>query len=136
MALKPFRSSPVNRDAADAMTTYTDEGDLLLRVAGMLPAPEFDPFLMRVVRRLGLRGWVRHDGAGVEIRAVGFEEDLARLVRTIRVDAPPAVNVRGMTTDLITESTPAVGEQFVVLAEDHEWHAPDGGHRPVLAKVA
>lgn len=118
------------------MTTYTDEGDLLLRVAGMLPASEFDPFLMRVVRRLGLRGWVRHDGAGVLIRAVGFEEDLVRLVRAIRVDAPPAVNVRGMTPDLITEATPAIGEQFAVLAEDLEWHAPDPGHRAALAKVA
>lgn len=118
------------------MTTYTEEGDLLLRVAGMLPALEFDPFLMRVVRRLGLRGWVRHDGAGVLIRAIGFEEDLARLVRAIRVEAPPAVNVRGMAPDLITESTPMVGESFVILAEDHEWHAPDPGHRPLLAKVA
>ncbi len=118
------------------MTTYTEEGDLLLRVAGMLPAAEFDPFLMRVVHRLGLRGWVRHDGAGVLIRAVGLEEDLVRLVRVIRDDAPPSVNVRGMDPDLITEATPGIGERFLVLGQDAEWHGPDPAHPAPLARVA
>lgn len=114
-----------------------DEGDLLMQVNGMLPVADFHPFVARVARRLGLRGWIRHDPAGALIRAVGTEEQLVRLVRAIRDDSPPSVSVRGMDPDLITAATPAVGDRFVALIEETpEWHDPTPTEPAPLAHVA
>ena len=120
--------------------TSNEEGDLLLRVSGILPAEEFHPFLVRVARELGLRGWVRHDSTGALIRAVGREDQLVQLVRAIRDDAPVSLRVRSMDPDLITGGTPPVGDAFTTLPADLEWRdrpagpAPD--HPALLANVA
>jgi hydrogenase maturation factor HypF (carbamoyltransferase family) len=113
------------------MTTNPDEGDLLLRVTGFVPAEEFHPYVLRVARRFG------HDSAGALIRAVGYEDQLVRFVRAIRDDAPAAVRIRSLDPELITADTPIVGDKFAALAaETIEWHDPAPDHTPPLAHVA
>lgn len=119
------------------MITNIEEGDLLLRVAGIIPPDEFHPFVVRIARRLGLRGWVRHDSAGALIRAVGSEEQLVMLVRAIREDGPPSLRVRGMDPEAITVHTPAAGDRFVPLvAADTDMHDPSPEHPSPLERVA
>jgi acylphosphatase len=132
-----LEASSASGPEESAVASYNlDEGDLLLRVSGILPAAEFHPFVLGVARRLGLRGWIRHDAGAAIIRAIGFESQLVQLVRAIRDDAPPSTSIRGMDPDLITADTPPVGERFVALIEDNvELHNPTPTEPP-LAHVA
>jgi acylphosphatase len=109
---------------ATNMTSNAEEGDLLLRVTGILPAADFHPFVVHIAESLSLKGWVRHDAAGALIRAVGTEDQLVALVRAIRNEIPVSLRLRSMDPDLATASTPGVGESFVVLPEDMVWHEP------------
>ena len=116
-----------------------DEGDLLLRVTGIVPPDDFHPFVVRVARHLRLRGWIRHDPAGALIRAVGEEIPLAQLVRALWTDAPPSARIRGLDPDLITADTPPVGDHFIALVEEPVgWADPDPepSGTPPLAHVA
>ncbi|HVU34907.1 MAG TPA: acylphosphatase, partial [Opitutaceae bacterium] len=76
------------------------------------------PFVVRVARKLGLRGWVRHDTGGALVRAVGLEDQLVLLVRAIRDDAPASLRVRGMEPEAVTPHTAPVGDRFVALVDD------------------
>jgi hydrogenase maturation factor HypF (carbamoyltransferase family) len=122
------------------MNSNSEEGDLLLRVTGILPAADFHPFIVRVAHEIGLRGWVRHDAAGALVRAVGTEDHLVALIRAIRNETPVSLRLRSMDPDLITADTPAVGESFVALPEDVAWHdpatEPSPEHSVALAHVA
>lgn len=136
-ALHP--SLPLAVDANDAgrsVADDSDEGDLLLRVRGILPAADFHPFVVRAARRLKLRGWIRHDSSGALVRAIGPEISLARLVRAIRDDAPPSARVRSMDPEAIAADTAAAGDRFVALVgEPIEWQ-PSPTKSAALAHVA
>lgn len=106
------------------MTIAAEEGEMLLRVAGKVPAVEFHPFVVRAAHRLGVRGWVQHDPAGALIRAIGTEDQLVLLVRAIRTGAPAAVSIRALDPEVITANTPAVSDHFTALAEASDWHEP------------
>lgn len=108
----------LQRPAAAAASVDADIGDLLLRVTGFVPAAEYHPFVVSVARRLGLKGWIRHDAAGALIRAEGYERELARLVRALRDDAPPGTRVRSFDPQVITADMPPVGDWFVALVEE------------------
>lgn len=103
----------------------SDEGDLLLRVTGIVPAEEFHPFVIRLARRLRLRGWIRHDPSGALIRVLGDEVRLAQLVRALWTDAPPSARIRSLDPEAFAVDTPGVGDKFVALVEEPvEWHDP------------
>jgi hydrogenase maturation factor HypF (carbamoyltransferase family) len=106
------------------MTSNAEEGDLLLRVTGILPAADFHPFVVHIAESLSLKGWVRHDASGALIRAVGTEDQLVALVRAICNEIPVSLRLRSMDPDVVTVNTPEVGESFVVLPEDMVWHEP------------
>jgi hydrogenase maturation factor HypF (carbamoyltransferase family) len=118
------------------MTTLVEEGDLLLHVTGILPVADFHPFVVRLARRLGVRGWIRHEAAGAVIRAIGTEDKLYQLVRAIRVEAPPSLRVRGMEPLLVTADTPAVGDGFTAITEELAIQAPSSEHPGATVCVA
>lgn len=121
-------------DAAESAERFlpdVDEGDLLLRVTGILPAAEFHPFVVRRARQLGLRGWIRHEPCGALIRAIGTETLLVRLVRAIRAEAPPSARIRSLDTEPVTASLPLAGDHFVALIEE-----PVAPAEPMLQHVA
>jgi hydrogenase maturation factor HypF (carbamoyltransferase family) len=116
------------------MTINAEEGDVLVRVWGIVPAKEFQPFVVRSARRLRIRGWVTNDARGALIRAVGVDDAIAALVRAIRDAAPPAMRVRAIETELLTEGMPSVGERFCALPSGPEFHGSTS--MPPLARVA
>ena len=130
------KTAPVSLSSADVLgpAVESDEGDLLLRVTGFVPASDFHPFVVRAGRRLRLRGWIRHDNAGALIRAVGDEPQLAQLVRALWTDAPPSTCIRSLEPELILPETAPVGDRFVALIEEPVAHAVEP--EPVLAHVA
>ncbi|AAP85849.1 carbamoyltransferase HypF (plasmid) [Cupriavidus necator H16] len=64
-----------------------------IRVRGVVQGVGFRPFVYRLARELGLAGWVRNDGAGVDIEAQGSAAALVELRERLRRDAPPLARV-------------------------------------------
>ncbi|HKI56760.1 MAG TPA: carbamoyltransferase HypF [Trueperaceae bacterium] len=67
-----------------------------LRVRGIVQGVGFRPFVYRLARREGLRGWVLNDGDGVLIEAAGAEAALAGFVRALRLECPPAARIEAV----------------------------------------
>ncbi len=67
-----------------------------IRVRGQVQGVGFRPFVYRLARELGLAGWVRNDGEGVEITAQGDENAIRDLLRRLKSDAPPLARVEAV----------------------------------------
>ncbi|MHB1530940.1 carbamoyltransferase HypF [Acidithiobacillus sp.] len=67
-----------------------------LRVLGQVQGVGFRPFAYRLATELGLGGWVRNDGRGVDMEVQGTVPDLERLIRDLRLKAPPLARVEGI----------------------------------------
>jgi hydrogenase maturation protein HypF len=64
-----------------------------VRVRGQVQGVGFRPFVYRIATELGLDGWVRNDGEGVEIEVQGAAASLDALLRRLVEDAPPLSHV-------------------------------------------
>src|SRR5262249_2932062 len=58
----------------------------------------FRPFVYRLARELGLCGWVRNDGTGVQIHVEGQRAVLAEFARRLQSSRPPAAVVAGVSS--------------------------------------
>jgi hydrogenase maturation factor HypF (carbamoyltransferase family) len=120
------------------MTTISDEGDLLLRVSGIVPTDDFQPFVLRLAHHIHVRGWVTNDSRGALIRAIGIESQLVGLVHGILHDAPPSLRIRSVDVEAVTDGSVPAGEGFVSLPDDQgEFTTVTLGHEPpALSRVA
>jgi hydrogenase maturation protein HypF len=64
-----------------------------VRVRGVVQGVGYRPFVYRLARELGLAGWVRNDGDGVEIEVQGGVGVVAELHERLRRDAPPLARI-------------------------------------------
>lgn len=64
-----------------------------LRVRGVVQGVGFRPFVYRYARSLGLAGWVRNDGGGVEIEVQGSEPLVEAFTRGLVAEAPPLARI-------------------------------------------
>lgn len=64
-----------------------------IRVRGQVQGVGFRPFVFRLAGELGLSGWVRNDGEGVEIEVQGREDAVSRLLARLQADAPRSARV-------------------------------------------
>lgn len=69
-----------------------------VRVRGVVQGVGFRPFVYRLAHTLGLSGWVRNDGEGVELEAQGPSASVAALIARIRSEAPPLARVDAVAT--------------------------------------
>jgi hydrogenase maturation protein HypF len=72
-----------------------------LRVRGVVQGVGFRPFVYRFARTLGLTGWVRNDGAGVEIEIQGGEAILDAFTQCLASEAPPLARVDSIEPEVI-----------------------------------
>jgi hydrogenase maturation protein HypF len=96
-------------------------------VFGVVQGVGFRPFVYRLARRLGLTGWVRNSGVGVEIHAETVDaaaldalrralmDELPPLARVERLDSRPAP-VRGYKDFTVRKS--GGGARFVFISPD------------------
>lgn len=75
-----------------------------IRVRGVVQGVGFRPFVFRLAQEMGLSGWVRNDGGGVEIEVQGSPGEVSALMARMVGEAPPlarvdAVESRRCTTD-------------------------------------
>lgn len=66
---------------------------LRIRVRGEVQGVGFRPFVHRLAHELGLAGWVRNDGQGVDIEVQGPADALDALVVRLRDEAPVLARV-------------------------------------------
>jgi hydrogenase maturation protein HypF len=84
---------------------------LHIEVHGTVQGVGFRPWVYRVAREEGLRGWVRNDSSGVTIEAFGAAASLASFCRRLRSDAPSPAAVRWLRSHGIP---PRPARDFVI----------------------
>jgi hydrogenase maturation protein HypF len=81
-----------------------------IRVTGLVQGVGFRPHVWRLAHELGLSGWVRNDGAGVDIHAEGAAARIEALLLRLGGEAPPLARVDAVTAQ------PAGVESFTGFA--------------------
>lgn len=97
------------------MITPPQTLDRLLRVRGTVQGVGFRPFVARRALALGLRGWVRNDTDGVQVRALGRADELEHFAAELHTTPPPAAKVTSVEWANSTAELPPVGDAFVIL---------------------
>lgn len=97
-----------------------------VRVRGVVQGVGYRPFVYRLARELGLAGWVRNDGAGVEIEVQGSVAVVAELHERLRRDAPPLARVDEIGAQRCAVQANAAG--FAILESKH---TPSGVHTAI-----
>ena len=64
-----------------------------IRVRGVVQGVGFRPFVFRLAQEIGLSGWVRNDGEGVEMEVQGPPGNVSALIARIVGEAPPLARV-------------------------------------------
>ena len=64
-----------------------------IRVRGLVQGVGFRPYVWRLANELGLSGWVKNDGEGVDIEAHGSETAIAALIERLPLEAPRLARV-------------------------------------------
>lgn len=74
--------------------------ELRLRVIiqGIVQGVGFRPFVYRMAKSFGLRGYVTNTSLGVEIEAEGFESALTEFLEGLQKEKPAAAKIRNMET--------------------------------------
>lgn len=93
-------------------------------VAGRVQGVGFRPFVYRLARELGLRGWVNNTPQGVVIEVEGATPSLDHFRHRLRCDAP----THALITGVVESPVAAVGEREFTIHES----CPDG---PTVAFV-
>ncbi len=90
------------------------------RVRGLVQGVGYRPFVYRVARELGLEGWVRNDGEGVEIALRGAPEQMARFETRLRNGAPRLARIDAIeSARLPDEVASALAPGFCIEASRH-----------------
>lgn len=74
-------------------------------VGGQVQGVGFRPYVFRLADELGLRGWVRNRGSGVEIELQGPAEALQRFAERLRGETPPLARVTAVEQGVIPALT-------------------------------
>lgn len=103
-----------------------------IRVVGLVQGVGFRPYVWRLAHETGVSGWVKNDGAGVEIAVEGAAEQVEALLSRLACEAPPLARVDrveakamapvGLTGFVIAESgggpvKTAIGHDTAVCAD-------------------
>jgi hydrogenase maturation protein HypF len=72
-----------------------------IRVKGAVQGVGFRPFIYRLARGLGLRGWVLNDASGVEIEVEGPESKVARFIELIPAKKPPMARIESLKHQML-----------------------------------
>ncbi|MRR51229.1 MAG: carbamoyltransferase HypF, partial [Rhodocyclaceae bacterium] len=84
-----------------------------IRVTGIVQGVGFRPFVWRLAGELGLSGWVRNDGEGVDIAAEGPAAALDTLLLRLRSEAPPLARIESIAA----LDAPIHGHSSFIIAE-------------------
>ena len=84
-----------------------EERSILLRMRGRVQGVGFRPVVFRLARELGLRGWVRNDGAGAEVALAGGAEPIAQFRAELPGRLPAAADIQSVEECAAPDELPA-----------------------------
>lgn len=84
-----------------------------IRVAGQVQGVGFRPFVYRLAHELGLAGWVRNDGAGVEIYVEGAQLHVMNLIERLQSEQPVLSRVDRVSHDLLRKGSGSIGFNII-----------------------
>lgn len=84
-----------------------------IEIGGIVQGVGFRPFVYRLALRLGLSGWVRNTGQGVQIEVEGGAPQLDEFSRAVRDEAPPLAVI----CQLRAQTLPATGARGFAILE-------------------
>ncbi|MBK6630068.1 MAG: carbamoyltransferase HypF [Betaproteobacteria bacterium] len=87
-----------------------------IRVRGQVQGVGFRPFVYRLAQELGIVGWVRNDGEGVDIEAQGNLQAVETLIVRLETEAPPLASVTAVE---VCEATTSVVHGFEIKVSSH-----------------
>jgi hydrogenase maturation protein HypF len=82
-----------------------------IEVRGVVQGVGFRPFVYRIARLAGVRGYVLNSSRGVEIEAEGTNSSIEWFLRALQQDLPPLAHIGQMT---ISEMAPRGDRAFVI----------------------
>ncbi|MDP2829147.1 MAG: carbamoyltransferase HypF [Sulfuricellaceae bacterium] len=109
-----------------------------IRIRGQVQGVGFRPFVYRLALELGIQGWVRNDGEGVEIEAQGDESALATLLLRLKSEAPPLARVDTVESSRMDSTLPNTSFSIIDTraGPSHTAVTPDAATCPAcLAEV-
>ncbi|MDI6917364.1 MAG: carbamoyltransferase HypF [Thermoplasmatales archaeon] len=77
-------------------------------IRGVVQGVGFRPAVYRIVKRMGLKGYVRNNGSNVEM---GLDRDYKKFLTALRMELPPLARI----DDVIIEKTSEKYEHFIIL---------------------
>lgn len=87
-----------------------------LRVTGIVQGVGFRPYVWRLAQSLRLGGWVRNDGAGVDILVRGAPTAVEAFTRRLPAELPPRAQLRGLDWQDLPDAPAATEMPFAILA--------------------
>jgi hydrogenase maturation protein HypF len=77
---------------------------LFIRVYGRVQGVGFRPYVFRLAKKLGLKGWVLNSSRGVEILLEGNPENLALFEKNLADDPPPLAKIERIEKNITEDS--------------------------------
>lgn len=115
--LDPDAGAGVSDEASADRRAPHVHGCQRVRVSGQVQGVGFRPFVYSLARRLGLSGWVRNEGHGVEIEVRGPATLLAVFRSHLVDEAPPLAQIDEVTAQAAAP-VPASGTFAILPSED------------------
>jgi len=82
---------------ADKIQTY------LIEIKGLVQGVGFRPFIYRLAKRYGIKGWVSNTNEGVKIGLNADKDALARFLENIEKGSPPASDIYSISSQLVAK---------------------------------
>jgi len=103
---------------AERLTAQTARPQVRRRVTvrGLVQGVGFRPFVHRLAHELGVEGWVRNDGSGVEIAVQGARGPVEALVERLVGEAPPLARIASL--EVRDEQPEPESSGFVIVASE------------------
>jgi hydrogenase maturation protein HypF len=91
-----------------------------IHIDGIVQGVGFRPFVYRLAKRYGLRGWVRNSSKGVDIRALGDAEALDGFASALAGEAPPLARITGIRRRQLPVDGHDLPREFVIVESKDE----------------
>lgn len=91
-----------------------------IHIDGIVQGVGFRPFVYRLAKRYGLRGWVRNSSQGVDIRVLGDVDSLDGFAASLGMEAPPLARITNISRKTLPSDGHDLPDDFVIVESKDE----------------
>ncbi len=108
-------AAPLGQDQLLANVRYEH-----IHIDGIVQGVGFRPFVYRLAKRYGLRGWVRNSSQGVDIRALGNGSLLDDFAVSLSTEVPPLARITNIRRETLPPDGHDLPLDFVIVESKDE----------------